>query len=149
MSQVNDGYLCHLPNPENPGQAGESYEHIGFQGWSLHLTVSNFKGTPCNLCKETIPPGEGVERKGKRRSQFICMNCVKELLCGHELGFMLTLLDNLQACIMHHGRYTGEVVFEGIKRISDATLVNFAVEFIGERSEHKPKRRLQDGNIGK
>lgn len=126
MLPVNSGHRCHLPG-------GEIYESIGFDDWNLHLTVSNFRGTPCDLCKEMISPGEGVERKGKRGSQFICMDCVKKIIVGYELGFMLTRLNNLQACTMHHGRYTGQVVFDGIKRISEARVVKFEVTFIGER----------------
>lgn len=135
---INDGYRCHLPDPENPGQDGESYGYIGFDGWCLHLTVSNFQGTRCNDCKAAIGPGEGVERKTKRGCHTICMECVKNLLCEHELGFFVTLLFNLQACIMHHGRYTGQQVFDGIRRISETRAVTFEVTFSGER-KHKSK----------
>lgn len=128
---INDGFRCHLPN-------GESYGYIGFDGWCLHLNVSNFRGTRCKDCTEMIPPGEGVERKTKRGCHTICMDCVKKLLCGHELGFFVTLLYNLEAGRMHHGRYSGQQVFEGIRRISETRAVTFELKFIGER-KHKPK----------
>jgi hypothetical protein len=140
MSSLHSGYRCHLPAPGKPGQAEDSYDYIGFQGWSLHLSVSNFSRARCKLCKAEIQPGDGVERKVCGQCHYICMGCVERIICGHELGFIVTLLFNLQACIMHHGRYSGQVVWEGIRRVSDATLVTLAVEISGER-HRKPYTR--------
>lgn len=138
-SPHNSGYRCHLPN-------GESYGDIGFEGWCLHLQVSNFGRARCRICSEVILPGEGVERKPKGgHPGFICLACVKEILTGHELGFIVTWLNNLEACILHHGRLSGQDLFDGIRRVSDATLVTFAFEISGERSEHKPRSR-NNGN---